>query len=99
MASSPQLSSEADYVWEVATLFPEQGGWTEEQNLDLTDHANRGIEFTDGRLSFLPMPTELHQELIAFLYRARPKVETVGNDNDRADRTNTCRTIWYTSNR
>ena len=70
MSTSPQISADADYVWEVATLFPEQGGWTEEQYLELTDHARRGIEFTDGRLEFLPIPTELHQELIAFLYRA-----------------------------
>jgi Uma2 family endonuclease len=71
MSSLPFTSpQEPEYAWEVATLFPEQGGWTEEQYLDLTDHAKRGIEFTDGRLEFLPMPTELHQELIAFLYRA-----------------------------
>lgn len=70
MSTSPQISADAEYVWEVATLFPEQGGWTEEQYLELTDHARRCIEFTDGRLEFLPIPTELHQELLAFLYRA-----------------------------
>jgi Uma2 family endonuclease len=63
-------SSEADYVWEVATLFPQQGEWSESEYLELTDHSNRRIEFTDGRLEFLPIPTEIHQELIAFLYRA-----------------------------
>jgi len=71
MSSTPFASpQEPEYAWEVATLFPEQGGWTEEQYLDLTDHAKRGIEFTDGRLEFLPMPTEIHQELLEFLYRA-----------------------------
>jgi Uma2 family endonuclease len=63
-------SSDADYVWDVATLFPQQGEWSEEGYLDLTDHSNRRIEFTDGRLEFLPMPTEIHQELVAYLYRA-----------------------------
>lgn len=63
-------SSEADYAWEVATLFPEQGYWSEEAYLELTDGTNRLIELSDGRLEFLPMPTELHQALVGFLYRA-----------------------------
>jgi len=61
---------DSDYVWEVATLFPQQGDWSEEGYLEITDHSNRRIEFTDGQLEFLPMPTEIHQELVAFLYRA-----------------------------
>jgi Uma2 family endonuclease len=54
----------------VATLFPAQGGWSEDAYLDLTDGTNRRIELVDGRLEFLPMPTELHQALVAFLYHA-----------------------------
>jgi Uma2 family endonuclease len=61
-------SSEADYAWEVATLFPEQGEWSEEEYLRLTDGTNRRIEFTDGRLEFLPMPTEIHESLVEYLY-------------------------------
>jgi Uma2 family endonuclease len=38
--------------------------------LSLTDDTNRRIEFVDGRLVFLPMRTELHQALVAFLYQA-----------------------------
>src|SRR3989337_4051235 len=64
------LASEADYAWEVATLFPAQGHWSEEAYLDLTDGTNRRIELVDGRLEFLPMPTELHQALVGFLYHA-----------------------------
>ena len=68
MSSAPQsLPHEPDYAWEVATLYPEQGEWSEEGYLDLTDGTNRRIEFTDGRLEFLPMPTEVHQELLEFL--------------------------------
>jgi Uma2 family endonuclease len=63
-------ASDADYAWEVATLFPEQGAWTDEAYLELTDGTNRKIEFADGRLEFLPMPTELHQALVGFLYHA-----------------------------
>ena len=69
MSTFPQ-SSEADYVWEVATLFPEQGEWSEEEYLRLTDGTNRRIEYTDGRLEFLAMPTEIHESLVEFLYFA-----------------------------
>jgi Uma2 family endonuclease len=71
--------SDADYAWEVATLFPEQGAWTESAYLELTDGTNRRIEFVDGRLEFLPMPTELHQALVGFLYHALLAFVTKGN--------------------
>jgi Uma2 family endonuclease len=71
MSISPtSLSAEGDYAWEVATLFPEQGEWSEEGYLELTDHSNRRIEFADGRLEFLPMPTELHEALVRYLFLA-----------------------------
>jgi Uma2 family endonuclease len=71
MSSTPITSSqEPDYAWEVATLFPEQGEWSEEAYLDLTDGTNRRIEFTDGRLEFLPMSTEIHEALVQFLFFA-----------------------------
>jgi Uma2 family endonuclease len=66
----PSPSAEADYAWEVATLFPEQGEWSEEEYLRLTDGTNRRIEYTDGRLEFLAMPTEMHESLVEFLYFA-----------------------------
>jgi Uma2 family endonuclease len=66
----PSQSADADYAWEVATLFPEQGEWSEEAYLDLTDGTNRRIEFTDGRLEFLPMPTEVHEAIVRFLFLA-----------------------------
>ena len=66
----PSLAAEADYAWELATLFPAQGYWTENAYLDLTDGTNRRIELVDGRLEFLPMPTELHQALVEFLFDA-----------------------------
>jgi Uma2 family endonuclease len=54
----------------VATLFPEQGEWSEEEYLELTDHSNRRVEFTDGRLEFSAMPTEIHEALLQFLFFA-----------------------------
>ncbi|MCI0333313.1 MAG: Uma2 family endonuclease [Planctomycetes bacterium] len=71
MASIPLTpSQEPEYAWEVATLYPAQGEWSEEEYLELTDHTNRRIEFTDGRLEFLPMPTEVHEAIVQFLLLA-----------------------------
>jgi Uma2 family endonuclease len=71
MSTTPSAqSAESDYAWEVATLFPEQGEWSEEAYLDLTDGSSRRIEFADGRLEFLPMPTEVHEAIVRFLFLA-----------------------------
>jgi Uma2 family endonuclease len=50
------------------TLEPLQGSWTEEQYLKLTNQTNHLIEFTDGVIEVLPMPTRDHQVILAFLY-------------------------------
>ena len=50
-------------------LLPRQGCWTDEAYLWLTDHGRRLIEFTDGRIEELPMPTYTRQAVLAFLYR------------------------------
>jgi Uma2 family endonuclease len=71
MSFVPVSPTEApEYVWELATLYPEQGEWSEREYLELTDHTNRRIEFTDGRLEFLPMPTEVHEAIVQFLLLA-----------------------------
>lgn len=49
-------------------LLPLQGLWTEEQYLKLTDQTNQLIEFTDGYLEGLSMPTRRHQVILALLY-------------------------------
>jgi Uma2 family endonuclease len=50
-------------------ILPPQGRWSEDEYLVLTDHRNRLIEFTDGFLEVLPMPTDKHQAILGFLYR------------------------------
>ena len=45
-----------------------QGLWTVEQYLRLTDQTNHLIEFTDGAIEVLPMPTRRHQAIVAVLY-------------------------------
>ncbi|HUY31637.1 MAG TPA: Uma2 family endonuclease [Pirellulales bacterium] len=54
----------------LAENLPPQGAWTQEQYLVLTDHRNRLIEFSDGVLEPLPMPTDRHQAILGFLFLA-----------------------------
>ena len=51
-------------------ILDRQGSWTEEEYLSLTDHTTRLVEFTDGFLELLPMPTDYHQALVQFLLYA-----------------------------
>lgn len=48
-------------------LLPGQGNWNDEQYLTLTDSTRRLVEFTDGVLEVLPMPTDRHQSIVKFL--------------------------------
>jgi Uma2 family endonuclease len=71
MASIPQhptFSPEPEPAWDVALLFPFQGGWHEEDYLAL--QTNQLVEFADGYVKVLPMPTTSHQFIVEFLYRA-----------------------------
>jgi Uma2 family endonuclease len=68
MSTVPTNSSyEPQPVWELATLYPPQGTWTVDEYLALTDKTNRLIEFVDGGLEFLPMPTRIHQRIVKYL--------------------------------
>jgi Uma2 family endonuclease len=64
------LPSAHDWNEVLADILPPQGRWSEEEYLVLTDHRNRLIEFTDGFLEVLPMPTDKHQAILGFLYQA-----------------------------
>lgn len=48
-------------------LEPLQGLWSVEQYLTLTNQTNHLIEFTDGVIEVLPMPTKKHQAISLFL--------------------------------
>ena len=50
-------------------VLPPQGAWSDDVYLWLTDHSRRLIEFTDGYVHELPIPTDTHQAILAFLYR------------------------------
>ena len=58
-------------VWELAELYPRQGQWTESSYLHVAvdrRHTNRLMEFVDGRLEILSMPSTLHQRVSRFLF-------------------------------
>ena len=59
---------EPEPAWAVATLFPAQGSWSERDYLELP--TNRLVEFSDGFIEVLPVPTRLHQKIVAFLYES-----------------------------
>jgi len=50
----------------MAHFHPLQGEWTEAEYLALT--TNHLIEFSNGCLEFLPLPTLFHQAIVLFLY-------------------------------
>jgi len=51
-------------------LLPLQGLWTEEQYLKLTNQTNHLIEFSDGQIEVLAMPTRTHQLIVRCLFLA-----------------------------
>jgi Uma2 family endonuclease len=59
-------SRRGEPTWEVAALYPVQGRWTEEEYLALD--GNHFIEFSEGAVEFLPMPTVLQQRIVQFLF-------------------------------
>jgi Uma2 family endonuclease len=71
-AAQPSAKLPSGQEWKdvLEELLPRQGEWSEEEYLVLTDHRNRLVEFTDGFLEVLPMPTDEHQTLLKFLFLA-----------------------------
>jgi Uma2 family endonuclease len=53
-------------AWEVALLFPAQGAWSVEEYLALD--TNNLVEFSHGRIEVLPMPSDQHQSIVAYLF-------------------------------
>lgn len=51
-------------------LLPLQGLWTEQQYLKLTDQTSHLVEFADGVIEVLPMPTDKHQAISQYLFLA-----------------------------
>lgn len=68
IANPPLLNSDFQPAWEIAYLFPPQGLWSEADYMAL--RPNRHVEFTDGVIEVLPVPTYSHQKILRFLFRA-----------------------------
>ncbi|MEM9777334.1 MAG: Uma2 family endonuclease [Chloroflexota bacterium] len=55
-------------TWEIAELlYPYQGSWTVQKYLALD--TNKLIEFTQGKLELLPMPSQSHQLFVYYLFK------------------------------
>ena len=54
----------------VRSAAPPQGAWSDSDYMWLAGHMARHVEMTDGRIEEPPMPTETHQLVLQFLYRA-----------------------------
>ncbi len=83
MATAPQLTTSLQSAQEwkdtLVDILPAQGEWSENEYLVLTDHRNRLVEFTDGFLEVLPIPTDKHQTMVQVLFFAFfPFVHTRG---------------------
>ena len=94
MASATQPTTELPSAQEwkdlLEQILPPQGEWSEEEYLVLTDHRNRLVEFTDGFLEVLPMPTDKHQSVLQFLFLAffrgrKAKADRSDRKRDRSD--------------
>jgi Uma2 family endonuclease len=59
-------------TWDIAYLFPSQGNWTQDEYLGLENHSggHTRVELFDGRLEVLPVATQTHHLIIAFLLKA-----------------------------
>jgi Uma2 family endonuclease len=70
MSTAAKRRSRSDDESLILDLLPHQGQWSEEAYLWLTDCISRPVEFSDGVLEPLPMPTDQHQLLLKFLFVA-----------------------------
>ena len=74
MATTVQPSTEISPALEwkdvLEEIAPRQGEWSDEEYLVLTGQRNRLVEFTDGHIELLAMPTAKHQKILKFLFLA-----------------------------
>jgi Uma2 family endonuclease len=62
-------TSQREYQETMLELLPEQGDWSESSYLWLTDQTRRLVEYADGEIEALAMPTAGHQWIVFFLGR------------------------------
>jgi Uma2 family endonuclease len=66
------ISNDESTAWatRIAQLFPPQGHWGVDDYLRLTDLSRGLVEFDEGTIEVLEMPTERHQLIVQFLFLA-----------------------------
>jgi Uma2 family endonuclease len=57
-------------AWDIARLYPPQGSWSQADYLSVALSENMLIEYTDGCIEVLPMPTIEHQLIVKFLLQS-----------------------------
>ena len=72
----PRVAGEP--AWEIAELFPNQGGWSVQEYFELSD-GNRLVEYSRGFVEVLPMPMYSHQKIVAYLYKTILAFLTAGD--------------------
>ena len=53
---------------QIAELLPRNGAWSAEDYLWLSARTNHLVEFAEGFIEVLPMPTDKHQAIVEFLF-------------------------------
>lgn len=61
------LRSLGEYKDWMLDHLPNQGRWTDDEYLWLTNDTTRLVELTDGDVELLPVPTQHHQAMVRFL--------------------------------
>jgi len=64
--SAVDVPEAGEPVWRIALFFPEQGGWTESDYLNLD--GGPLVEFESGVVEVLDLPTKEHQRIVQFLF-------------------------------
>ncbi len=75
----PSAAPDCLPTWDIARLFPNQGNWSKYDYLDLP--TNHLVEFDNGRIEVLPMPSIRHQNIqlnIAVPLRVYVQVHELG---------------------
>ncbi len=67
-ASNGSTAKRGEPVWAVAETYPLQGYWSEAEYFAFEASTNRLVEFTNGFIEVLPVPTIAHQSTAAYLF-------------------------------
>ncbi len=67
ISASTEPNPPREPAWDIARLYPDQGTWSVDDYLELTNSSNQRVEFDDGNIEVLAMPTEAHEAIVHFL--------------------------------